>query len=75
LYYKTEDEETRALLHHYIVYGNPYVDEGSQLEIPGETTKKTFRDFNLQSQRADSLRGLLQSKGLGHGVKGEAHVK
>jgi len=75
LYYKTEDEETRVLLYNYIVYGNLYMGEGSQQEIPEEMYKKTFRDFNLQSQRADSLRGLLHSKGLGHEVKGEAHVK
>nr|WP_315025286.1 DUF4173 domain-containing protein [uncultured Aminipila sp.] len=55
LYNKTEDVKTRNLLYNYIAFGNV---QGQEEQQP----QKTFRDFNLQSSRAQSISGILQSK-------------
>ncbi|MHC1723929.1 MAG: DUF4153 domain-containing protein [Aminipila sp.] len=61
LYNKTDDVKTRSVLYNYIAFGNVNGQE--------EQPQKTFRDFNLQSSSADSISGLLQSKGT------EAEIK
>ncbi|WP_312648115.1 DUF4153 domain-containing protein [Aminipila sp.] len=68
LYNKTEDVKTRNLLYNYIAFGNVQGQEEEQLQ-------KTFRDFNLQSSRAESISGLLQSKGPDTDDKGEVDVR
>lgn len=70
LYNKSEDVKTRDLLYNYITYGNTQ----DQVEVPPQ---KSFRDFNLQSSKADSIRGLLQSQGPGTDTenKGEVDVR
>ncbi len=68
LYNKTEDVKTRNLLYNYIAFGNV---QGQEEEQP----QKTFRNFNLQSSRADSISGLVQSKGPDTDDKGEVDVR
>lgn len=56
LYEQTDDANNKQVLYNYIVYGN--VDGES---VPAE---RSFKNFNLQSSRADSISDTLQSKGF-----------
>lgn len=73
-YNKSEDAETRNLLYNYMVYG--IAEEQDEEEVlEQQQHKKSFRDFNLQSSKADSIRGILQSKGPDADNKGEVNVR
>lgn len=76
LYEKTGDVKTRNLLYNYIAYGDyqygEYEESDSEFEEyedyegreEEEEYSGSFKEFNIQSSRASSIRGILQSEGL-----------